>query len=162
MWSLPLYKPSKLVITIRIVEFNCPHYWLQNIVSFLIFSSRGTCLTLMKQNFRFFSMCFWGEPHFLPFLKNVNFSLTLRLEEKAHASPLSNKILLDKLDKFYLTKIHCSGIKKKFKILLMIMIRIMIMSTKIVKMKIIMMMMTVVKMMMVMVTTDVRWEDVFF
>ena len=55
-----------------------------------------------------------------------------------------NKILLDKLDKFNLTKIHCGWIDKNFKIL---------MTTTIVKMK----MMT--KMMMV--TADVRWEEVF-
>ena len=39
--------------------------------------------------------------------------LNLYLWSEAHASPLSNKILLDKLDKFYLTKIHCGWIEKK-------------------------------------------------
>ena len=76
------------------------------------------------------------------------------LRRKTHASSLSNKILLDKFDKFYLTKIHCGVIDKNFRILLMM---IMIMMTTIVKMKKMKMMMV-----MVMVTTDVRRVMCFF
>ena len=39
--------------------------------------------------------------------------LNLYFWNEAHASPLSSKILSDKLDKFYLTKIHCGWIVKK-------------------------------------------------
>ena len=83
------------------------------------------------------------------------------LRRKTHASSLSNKILLDKFDKFYLTKIHCGVIDKNFRILLMM---IMIMMTTIVQMK--KMITTIMKMkmmmVMVMVTTDVRRVMCFF
>ena len=63
----------KLALFIRNAKFCFPHFLLQNIVSLLILLSRGTCLTLMKQNSMLLNLYFVGEAHASPLARKLNF-----------------------------------------------------------------------------------------
>ena len=91
MWTLPLYKPTKSVLFIRIAKFYFSHSWLLNIISLLFLASWGTCFTLMKQNLMFWIYFLWGTC--LTLLEKCEFLLKLVFRGEAHALPLWNKIL---------------------------------------------------------------------